>query len=85
MAGTDERYQKKGDVQVGDDGAFVGRVDGVGRVSCGLVEGVVPLRRTIDNEHKDRRMEQRTRCARTSAVTVAPAGTSITAWDMGWW
>ncbi len=39
--------------QVGDDGALVRRVDGVGWVSGGLVEGVVPLRRTVEinNEH----------------------------------
>ena len=34
-------------VQVGDDRALVRRVDGVGGVPSGLVEGVVPLQRTM--------------------------------------
>ena len=74
------------DAQVRDDGALVRRVDGVGRVSGGLVEGVVPLKRSIDDVRTGSTINRFDTCVRrTSAVTVAPAGTSITAWEMGWW
>lgn len=73
------------DVQVRYDGTLVARVDRVGSIVSDLVESVMPLN-LIENEIPVRSYSQpRVKSIHTSAVTVAPAGTLITAVETGWW
>ena len=68
-------------VQIRDNGSFVARVDRVGRVARCLVQSVVPLEKGSEQWQRVEHFKK----LLTSGVSVAPAGTSITACDTGWW
>lgn len=67
------------DLQVGDDRSFVRGFNRVSSITRGLVEVMIPLK---DEDQKREVVMIYTRID-VPAVTAAPAGTVITAFDIG--